>query len=660
MKDKLNRFTSWTVAVWFFFIGTAAPLRAEPPTPAIIIFDGSGSMWGELAGDKAQKLETARAALRPKLESLSADARVGFMSFGHRRKGNCSDIEVIAAPQAGIKDQLLNALDTLDPKGKGPITATLKEAFKLVGKERQATIILIHDGVDNCGQDPCAAAAEIAALNANIRIHTISLSLERPDAQRMQCLAKATRGQSFNASDAGSVTAAIAEALKLAALDSGAPDIKETVEPPSPPSAAPEAQHGKSGLRLSASLAEGGPDVSMPLLWRIFKDGDDAKPIIERIAAQVSEDLPPGKYTIEAQLGLAVARGPAEVSSSEPTVIKVPMRAGTLKLTVPGQPSHAPLPEALLTLWRKENGAESTAAADSSPIWLGRGNDNELTVPEGTYLIRLESGLADPIQEVQVKAGEETRVGFDLSFGRLDLSASIAEGAPPISDVSFIVHEDDPDAPQGRREITRTAHPGPSFSLPSGTYYVTAKTSRNEVRQRIAIGKGDLVKKNIVVGLTRLDVNTVLENGSLPANTLVLHRVLSIEAEPKELARETGLDVSFQLASGRYRVETAIGSENVKVTSDVELQPGRDAKISARVQAARLTVKPSAAASADSVWEVRDQQGMLIARLKSAEGRTALLAPGRYSLRSASRDQRLDKFLELKAGETRTIELAAP
>jgi Ca-activated chloride channel family protein len=398
----------------------------------------------------------------------------------------------------------------------------------------------------------------------------------------------------------------------------------------------------------------------MPLLWRIFKDGDDAKPIIERIAAQVSEDLPPGKYTIEAQLGLAVARGPAEVSSSEPTVIKVPMRAGTLKLTVPGQPSHAPLPEALLTLWRKENGAESTAAADSSPIWLGRGNDNELTVPEGTYLIRLESGLADPIQEVQVKAGEETRVGFDLSFGRLDLSASIAEGAPPISDVSFIVHEDDPDAPQGRREITRTAHPGPSFSLPSGTYYVTAKTSRNEVRQRIAIGKGDLVKKNIVVGLTRLDVNTVLENGSLPANTLVLHRVLSIEAEPKELARETGLDVSFQLASGRYRVETAIGSENVKVTSDVELQPGRDAKISARVQAARLTVKPSAAASADSVWEVRDQQGMLIARLKSAEGRTALLAPGRYSLRSASRDQRLDKFLELKAGETRTIELAAP
>ena len=654
-----KRLSIWSIILALLVLGAPAPLCAEGPPLAIVIFDGSGSMWGELAGDKAQKLEAARAALHSKFETLPAEARVGFMSFGHRRKGNCSDIETMIAPAAGTKDQLVSALDAIDPKGKGPITATLKEAYKLIGKDAKANIILIHDGPDNCGQDPCAAAAEIAALNANIAIHTISLSLERPDAQRMQCIAKATRGRSFDVTDADEVTAAISSAIKLAALDSGLPVAKETPAPQPEPVAA-EAASEKPGLRLTATLAEDGPELGDPVQWRIFKDGDDAKPIIERLATQIAEDLPPGKYTVEAQLGLSVARGPAEVSGSGATKIKVPLRAGMLRLSVPGQPSHTPIPEALLTLWRKAEGKEAEPGAASSPIWLGRGNENTLTVPEGTYLVRLDSGLASPVQELKVKAGEETRVGFDLSFGRIDLSASLNEGGPPTRDVSFIIHEDDPDAPQGRREITRTAHPSPSFSLPSGTYYVTAKTAHNEVRQRIAIGKGDLVRKNIVVGLTRLDVNAVLEGGVLPPNTLVLHRVLSIEAEPKELARETGLDVSFQLASGRYRVETAMGTENVRVISDVELQPGRDAKISARVQAARLSVKPSAAAAGDSAWEVRDSQGVVVTRLKSQENRTALLAPGRYSLRSAARERGSDKFLDLKAGETRTIELAAP
>jgi hypothetical protein len=144
----------------------------------------------------------------------------------------------------------------------------------------------------------------------------------------------------------------------------------------------------------------------------------------------------------------------------------------------------------------------------------------------------------------------------------------------------------------------------------------------------------------------------------LPPNTLVVHRVLSVEAEPKELARQTGLDVAFELASGRYRVETTMGSENVKATTDVEMQSGHNAKIGARLQAARISVKSGP--PSDVVWEIRDTQNTLILNLKSNDTRAALLAPGRYTLRPAVRGRGGDKILELKPGESRIIDFATP
>jgi len=55
----------------------------------MIIFDGSGSMWGKPLGEKQSKLVLARDALRQSLPRLAKQARVGLMVFGHRRPGDC-------------------------------------------------------------------------------------------------------------------------------------------------------------------------------------------------------------------------------------------------------------------------------------------------------------------------------------------------------------------------------------------------------------------------------------------------------------------------------------------------------------------------------------------------------------------------------------------
>ena len=57
----------------------AAQARAQEAAPtAIIVVDGSGSMWGNLGTDKRPKIEMVREALRALLPSLRTDARVGL------------------------------------------------------------------------------------------------------------------------------------------------------------------------------------------------------------------------------------------------------------------------------------------------------------------------------------------------------------------------------------------------------------------------------------------------------------------------------------------------------------------------------------------------------------------------------------------------------
>ena len=65
----------------------AAPSAgAKAIASTVLIFDGSGSMWGKLGNEKQQKLDQARDAVRATLGKLAPQSmQLGLMSFGHRR-----------------------------------------------------------------------------------------------------------------------------------------------------------------------------------------------------------------------------------------------------------------------------------------------------------------------------------------------------------------------------------------------------------------------------------------------------------------------------------------------------------------------------------------------------------------------------------------------
>ena len=78
------------------WLGGAAAARAQEPASVIVVFDGSGSMAGNIEGVRGSKVVLAREAVRRALAKVAPQTRVGLAAFGHRR-GDCGDVELLRA-----------------------------------------------------------------------------------------------------------------------------------------------------------------------------------------------------------------------------------------------------------------------------------------------------------------------------------------------------------------------------------------------------------------------------------------------------------------------------------------------------------------------------------------------------------------------------------
>lgn len=63
---------------------------------AVLVLDASGSMWQPIDG--RSKVDVAREAVGGMLQRWNPDTALGLMAYGHRRRGDCADIEVLIEP----------------------------------------------------------------------------------------------------------------------------------------------------------------------------------------------------------------------------------------------------------------------------------------------------------------------------------------------------------------------------------------------------------------------------------------------------------------------------------------------------------------------------------------------------------------------------------
>ncbi len=228
---------------------TASTSKNTGAPRAIIVLDASGSMLAPVGG--RPKVEVARDALSDLLKGWDPKVEVGLMAYGHRRKGDCADIEVLSPAGKIDASRLMGIVGGIHPKGMTPLSEAVKQAAQSLSfTEQAATVILISDGIETCKADPCAMGAELKKLGVDFRTHVIGFDVQRQDEGGLRCLANATGGKYFSAKDAG----ALREALKEAGREAAAPPPAPT---PNPMAGAPKAPLPKATLKGPMSVTAG-------------------------------------------------------------------------------------------------------------------------------------------------------------------------------------------------------------------------------------------------------------------------------------------------------------------------------------------------------------------------------------------------------------------
>lgn len=641
MRRDFLKFVAVLIAAAHFLADAGPAVSGDAPT-VMLVLDGSGSMWARLPPDNRAKIDI----LREKLGGLLAtpnSTRLGLVSFGHRRRGDCNDVELIAGPDSP-RQAVLGPIAKLNPRGPGPLTAALKVAMTAIGQSRPAQIVFIGDGADNCQQDTCAVAAGFAKTSPGVAVQVIGIGIPPNERPRMSCIAEATGGHYYDIVDSNGLTAALDEATRLAILAPGA-TVAGGTNPGDGKPTAPPPPEGAS-LRASAALADAGALLTIPLKWRIYKEGEKI-PLTQSEGRDITAKLAAGSYEVEAELGSLTARQDLTIADGDKQSIIVPFNAAHLLARVSASKSGNPSQTAVLTV-----------SLGDKPVAIASNGVVDLYVQPDTYTLTAVDGAARSSQSLQLAAGDDKPIDISLGTGRLDLSAVAADGAN-IPDVLFAVSADDPESPDGRREVARSRSPNASFTLPEGTYYVSARSRSGDVRKRIAVGAGQTVSETLALVLAPLKVSALVAGAPAKADQNIFYRVDRIDGDHTGIARAMGPDLLLDLSPGRYRITASLAVSHISATKEVAIEAGKPATAVIDIAAGEVNFAAPSGSTApvgDVYWEVADESGMTRWRATGMEA-TALLAPGRYTVRFEARGKHRQTSFEVRAGERQKIEI---
>jgi Ca-activated chloride channel family protein len=281
-----------------------ATAQIDERADTILVLDASGSMWGQIDG--VNKIVIAREVIAEVLQDLPGNLDLGLMAYGHNRRGDCSDIEMLIEPGPDTRAAIVEAVNTINPRGRTPMTdAVVAAAQSLRYTENAATVILVSDGIETCEADPCAIAAELEAAGIGFTAHVIGFDVaSEPEARaQMQCLAENTGGAFLTADNAEELAAALAQVTAAPPPQTAMATIVAVVEP------------------------DGTPPVSV-LTWTLSSAAGEvlAGPVE---APGFNVELPAGDYVVEVLRNTQGTRHSAAftVVAGEDTRVTVPLPA---------------------------------------------------------------------------------------------------------------------------------------------------------------------------------------------------------------------------------------------------------------------------------------------------------------------------------------------
>jgi hypothetical protein len=166
---------------------TQFPPGDEPEV--IIVIDASGSMDERMSGG-GSRMSNAKSSIDYVVRGLPDPITVGLIEFT-----NCSNVrrdKFYTSPQ---RPALLSEVNKLTPQQGTPLAGSIKRAGDIASQDVESTIVLVTDGDDTCGGDPCGEARAIKAKKPKVKINVVDLSDDSKSAAILRCVAQVTGGQ---------------------------------------------------------------------------------------------------------------------------------------------------------------------------------------------------------------------------------------------------------------------------------------------------------------------------------------------------------------------------------------------------------------------------------------------------------------------------------
>jgi Ca-activated chloride channel homolog len=210
-------------------INGVGPCRAADVGTGNLIFilDASGSMAAQVQG--RIKIDVAKEVLSSLIKDLPMSANVGLVAYGHRQKGDCSDVQELSPLGPINKEELISAIGGIHPKGMTPITFSVqKVAEGLKGIANETTIILVSDGEETCKGDPCALVRELKASGIKFVMHVIGFDVNEKQKAQLSCIARAGGGTYFTARNAAELSTVAKKVVEKTEPSTGTLSIKAT------------------------------------------------------------------------------------------------------------------------------------------------------------------------------------------------------------------------------------------------------------------------------------------------------------------------------------------------------------------------------------------------------------------------------------------------
>ncbi len=198
---------SFLLLVILLLLLVNAPVgKAQPPKPTtriLFVFDASNSMNAKWEG--TPKIDVARKLLSQTLDSLKGtpNLKLGLRVYGHQyhvspQQKNCDDTKLEVPFGKNSHDRIMETIRSVDPKGTTPIARSIGKAANDFSecKNCRNIIILITDGIEACGGNPCEVSHKLREKGVVLKPFVIGIGLDDEMMEKFQCV-----GKFYDASD---------------------------------------------------------------------------------------------------------------------------------------------------------------------------------------------------------------------------------------------------------------------------------------------------------------------------------------------------------------------------------------------------------------------------------------------------------------------------